>query len=399
MLVRRVGCVPMVQRIDYYALLSRAVEWLERDAYGTRGAIYDREHKALLKRLISSASPCSDADIAREERAFRDAIRRIEFPDEDVQAPRIPQRDPAAGAAWPGSARERARALRRELPQAPAEEPEPAPPPEAKRATRRFWGATRQETDRKPLGRREPAPESTWQDAPGWTGEERKSRSFVGLAAAYVLVTVIVLGAASLGYAYVAGALDLSWLALWPSQAAQSERAILYEGGQAGRNGQTAEGNAIWRTRMEPNGPDGKPEMVVTLAAEIPEQHIALTMSLSRVGDAGAGMSHLLELSFAKPEELPFGGISRISNIAMKGAETEAGESLVGTSINIAPGHFMFGLLGVADVVRQNVQRLRTQNWLDFTIIFASGAAYTLTIEKGASGERAINEAFASWAQ
>ena len=110
-------------------------------------------------------------------------------------------------------------------------------------------------------------------------------------------------------------------------------------------------------------------------------------------------MSHLLELRFAKPEELPFGGISRISNIAMKGAETEAGESLVGTSINIAPGQFMFGLLGVEDVVAQNVQRLRTQNWLDFTIIFASGAAYTLTVEKGASGERAFNEAFAKWGQ
>jgi hypothetical protein len=139
--------------------------------------------------------------------------------------------------------------------------------------------------------------------------------------------------------------------------------------------------------------------MVVTLEAEIPQQHIALTMSLSRVGDAGAGMSHLMELSFAKPAELPFGGISRISNVAMKGAETESGESLVGTSINIAPGHFMFGLLGVEDVVRQNVQRLRTQNWLDLNIIFASGAAYALTIEKGASGERAINEAFANWGQ
>jgi hypothetical protein len=391
----------MVQRVDYYTLLSRAVESLERDAYAARGAIYDREHKALLKRLISSSAPCSDADIAREEKAFRDAIRRIEFPDnefrdEGVQAPRTPQREPAAEAAWPSSARERARALRRELPQAPSE-PERAAPLEAKRETRRLWGgAAREETSRRSLGRLE-SPPSMQQDAPSWNGEVRKSRSFVRLAAVYMLIAAIVLGAAGLGYAYVAGAIDLTWLNLWPSQAAQSQRAILSEGGQAGRTGQPVEGKAIWRTRMEPNG--GKPDMVVTLDAEIPGQHIALTMSLSRVGDAGAGMSHLLELRFAKPEELPFGGISRISNIAMKGAETESGESLVGTSINIAPGHFMFGLLGVADVIRQNVQRLRTQNWMDFTIVFASGAAYTLTVEKGASGERALNEAFANWGQ
>jgi hypothetical protein len=71
----------------------------------------------------------------------------------------------------------------------------------------------------------------------------------------------------------------------------------------------------------------------------------------------------------------------------------------VGTSINIAPGQFMFGLLGVPDVVQQNVQRLRTQNWLDFALIFANGAPYTLSVEKGASGERAVNEALAQWGE
>jgi hypothetical protein len=59
----------------------------------------------------------------------------------------------------------------------------------------------------------------------------------------------------------------------------------------------------------------------------------------------------------------------------------------------------MFGLLGVEDVIKQNVQRLRTQGWLDLAIVFANGAPYTLTIEKGAAGERAINEALAKWGQ
>src|SRR6516162_93340 len=104
----------MVQRVDYYALLSRAVEELEPDAYAARGAIYDREHKALLKRLISSAAPCTDADIVREERAFRNAIRRIEFPDDQAPAPRTPERQVADNAAWPTSSRDRVRAQRRE---------------------------------------------------------------------------------------------------------------------------------------------------------------------------------------------------------------------------------------------------------------------------------------------
>src|SRR5215472_10974566 len=112
----------MVQRNDYYNFLSRALESLERDAYAARGAIYDREHRALLKRLIASAPPCTDEDIAREERAFRDAIRRIEFPHDDVPAARAPQAREPADASWPTSSRDRVRAQRREW---PAEPPQP----------------------------------------------------------------------------------------------------------------------------------------------------------------------------------------------------------------------------------------------------------------------------------
>src|SRR5580704_3002235 len=130
----------MVQRVDYFALLSRAVEPLERDAYAARGAIYDREHKALLKRLISSSAPCSDADIAREEQAFRDAVRRIEFPEDTVSPPRTPLREPPE-PPWPASGRERARALRRESPQL-TNAPERAPAPEAKRAAKGRWDWT-----------------------------------------------------------------------------------------------------------------------------------------------------------------------------------------------------------------------------------------------------------------
>jgi hypothetical protein len=393
----------MVLRVDYYTLLSRAVESLERDAYAARGAIYDREHKALLKRLISSNEPCTDADIMREEQAFRDAVRRIEFPDEMMQAaPRTPQREPVVEASWPATSREKARAQRRESLPEPANDPSGPKRPGGSR-----WDAAHADNGRRPSGRQSETADG--EDETGWPAEPQKSRSLLKLALAYVLVAGIVVGAGAVGYAYVVGAIDLtgltsgltSWLPSWPGTAAAppSQRAILTEGGQAGRTGTPVEGKAVWRTRMEPGGASGKADMVVTLDAEIPQQHIALNLTLSRVGDAGAGMSHLLELHFAKPEELPFGGIARITNIAMKGAETEAGESLVGTSINIAPGQFMFGLLGVEDVVRANVQRLRTQSWLGLTLVFGSGATYTLSIEKGAGGERAFNEAFAKWGQ
>jgi hypothetical protein len=84
----------MILNIDHFTPLSRAVASIDRDAYAARFAVYDREHKALLRRLATAAAPVSDADVAREEQAFREAIRRIEFGDEDDQPSLVPADEP-----------------------------------------------------------------------------------------------------------------------------------------------------------------------------------------------------------------------------------------------------------------------------------------------------------------
>jgi hypothetical protein len=403
----------MVQRVDYFTLLSRAVESLERDAYAARGAIYDREHKALLKRLISSVAPCTDEDIAREEQAFRNAVRRIEFPghehpparstrrevDDPVPVARSPQREPAE-AAWPSSSRDRVRAQRREV---RAEPPQPqdldveandgrrrrAPPFPQVAGEPRGAPLPQDELDR---GQAEPKP---------------RSRSLLRLTAAYLAVTALALGAGILGYAYLVGAVNVSWLNRWTwvtewtgvAAPSSSARAVLYEASQPGRTGARVEGKAVWGTRSEPNGPDGKLDTVLTLEVEIPDPHLMMSMVLSRNLEPGAGMSHLIELRFAKPQQLPFGGISKISNIAMRRTENEGGDALGGTGVDIAPGQFMFGLLGLQGLAQQNLQRLRNEGWLAISIVFANGAAYTLVVEKGAAGERVIDDVLAKWGQ
>jgi hypothetical protein len=89
----------MTLNVDHFTPLSRAVASIDRDAYAARFAIYDREHKALLRRLATAASPVSAADVAREEQAFRDAIRRIEFADEEHEPTLVPRDEPLAEAA------------------------------------------------------------------------------------------------------------------------------------------------------------------------------------------------------------------------------------------------------------------------------------------------------------
>jgi hypothetical protein len=234
----------MVQRVDYFTLLARAVESLERNAYAARGAIYDREHKALLKRLISSATPCTDADIAREERAFRDAIRRIEFPGDEVPATRSPQRE-TAGAAWPSSSRDRVRAQRREL---PGEPPQPQDLDLGRRGAPAYTQIAGEPRGRPPsLPRVEPNP--------GQSEHKPHPRSLLRLTAAYLMVAALLLGAGTIGYGYLVGAVSVSWLNRWTwltewtgfAAMSSSTRAVLYEASQLGRTasrGQSHLGNA-----------------------------------------------------------------------------------------------------------------------------------------------------------
>src|SRR5438477_12553634 len=79
------GSGPMASKIDYYTLLARAVASFARDSYAARGAIYDREHDAMLRRLAAADPPCSDAELVAEELAFRDAVKRIEFPQSEAR--------------------------------------------------------------------------------------------------------------------------------------------------------------------------------------------------------------------------------------------------------------------------------------------------------------------------
>lgn len=71
--------------VDHFTPLSLAVASIDRDAYAERFAIYDQAHKELLRRLATAAPPPSSAEIEREEQAFRNAVRRVEFADELAQ--------------------------------------------------------------------------------------------------------------------------------------------------------------------------------------------------------------------------------------------------------------------------------------------------------------------------
>ena len=63
---------------DYYPLISRAVNGLEKSTGENRRALYDRARGALVNQLRSVEPALDESDITRERLALEEAIRKIE---------------------------------------------------------------------------------------------------------------------------------------------------------------------------------------------------------------------------------------------------------------------------------------------------------------------------------
>src|SRR5262249_4451696 len=135
-----------------------------------------------------------------------------------------------------------------------------------------------------------------------------RRRPIFGRVAGRLVIAVMLLGLVALGYAQATGAVDVSgYLALldrlpslpslpgMPGVAVGSERASLREAGPSAASQPPAAGKATWRTRTDQSGSSGKPETVVQLDVQVPDQQIDLTVSFSRNAEADGGLSHLFE--------------------------------------------------------------------------------------------------------
>jgi hypothetical protein len=385
----------MPQKVNYYAMLTRAVATLERDAYGARGAVYDREHRAMLRRIALADPHYSEQEIAEEEQAFRDAIRRIEFPE---PVARVARSEPPEPRDLDSSRREeRTIAWREEREATPRRERdrERGPTLRESRWRREAEVEEEPEPEREQRGARIEPPKRVPQAEPEYEDEGPQGKPLLRRVVLFVQLAVLVGGVALLGYAFLKRDIDLSALFALPDALASSQRATLVETGAS--NAPPVVGKATWQLRTD-SSESGKSAALVVLDVQIPERQIALTMSISREAEGG-GMSHMFELQFARPEALPFGGISTVPKIVMKTSETDLGDDLIGTSIPVGGGTYLFGLLGTQDALSRNVQALKSRPWFGILINFAQGQKQILNIEKGAAGQKAINDALAKWGQ
>jgi hypothetical protein len=410
----------MALKVDYYNSLSRAVAGLARDSYAARGVVYDREHRAMMRRLLSMNPPCTAAEIEHEQRAFRTAIRSVEFGDEEIDIPLAPQREMPEEEALPAAElRANDPSALQSGPVAAQRETRPPPfPPKPGEAQGSGWPL--RAPDQGPLALQKPplaseAPtDAASPDALPYSpaGQDAavtllQRRPIAGRVFRRALLGLVLLGLGAWGYDALTGEIGLPFVsavgdnpiadtpppaappaAPAPSAAsAGTQQVVLFDGNRPDPNAAHFPGTASWRLRLQ-----NEPSPVVTLDVTVPGRKVTLTMTMRRE-PPGSAMTHLFEFRFLRDDKEPDPDIVNIASPFTTTAEMTRPNILVGQVVNVTPGVFLFGLSGEATARERNLRNLQDLPWIGIPIGYRNGVTGLLVVEKGVDGQRAISEA------
>jgi hypothetical protein len=243
-------------------------------------------------------------------------------------------------------------------------------------------------------------------DPPSSIDLRPRRRSVFGRVVRRALLAIVLLGLGLIAYDFMSGDVSLPKLATRARDSATSglsvatlpQQAVIFDSNPPNPDGPKAAGNAVWRMRTEPLNGQREGGAVLQFDLKIPDRHLTLAMSMRREVP-GSAMSHMVELRFLREDQQPDGDIDNIAPIVMTTVEQKEPAVLVGQVVKVTPGVFLFGLSGEAKDREQNERYLKEMTWLDIPIVYRNGFTGVLGIEKGVTGERAVNDAFGQWSK
>lgn len=172
--------------------------------------------------------------------------------------------------------------------------------------------------------------------------------------------------------------------------------ALLVEAPEEKSKVNTFLGTVVWRVDNVSTGPDKPLSSAVRAEIDIPEEKLQVAMTVQKNFDGTLPASHTMKLMFTVPQDSPLGNIKQISVLQMRREDFATGESLKGITVPVMENSFLVGLAR-GDAEASNLNLLRSRQWLDVPMVLANGHIAKLTFEKGPSGQRALDDAMASW--
>ncbi|MGQ0444509.1 MAG: hypothetical protein ACT4O2_05120 [Beijerinckiaceae bacterium] len=181
-----------------------------------------------------------------------------------------------------------------------------------------------------------------------------------------------------------------------PPIAVARRAALLVEAPDEPSKVKTFRGTVVWRVDNVSNGSNEPLRTAVRAEIDIPDEKLQAAMTIQKNFDGTLPASHTLKLMFAVPHDSPLGNIKQISVVQMRREDNATGEALKGITVPVTENSFLVGLAR-GDAEASNLDLLRSREWLDVPMVLDNGRIAKLTFEKGPSGQRALDDAMASW--
>jgi hypothetical protein len=152
----------------------------------------------------------------------------------------------------------------------------------------------------------------------------------------------------------------------------------------------------IWRLENVSTDSGQPPGTAVRADVDIPDDKLKASLEIQKNTDPSLSASHTITIVFTIASDSPTGGIKQISLPQLRSEDSPNGEALRGSLVPIMDNSFLIGL-NRGDAEAANIELIKQREWFDIPILLANGHVAKLTFEKNASGDRAVQDALASW--
>lgn len=172
-------------------------------------------------------------------------------------------------------------------------------------------------------------------------------------------------------------------------------QSLLLEASEDGRSGAVPfSGTVDWT--------EGKDELglpTIIGNASIPARNLGVQITIRKNTDPSLPASHLMEVNFDVSDSFVGGTIAELKGVLLKDRELVSGAPLVGASARVVGNSFLFALSASATDTTTNTEMLENRGWMDLAIVYGSGRAAIITLEKDEAAKTMFDTVFTAWAQ
>jgi hypothetical protein len=172
--------------------------------------------------------------------------------------------------------------------------------------------------------------------------------------------------------------------------------ALLVEAPEEPNKIKTYVGTVVWRLENVSTDSGQPPGTAVRADIDIPDDKLKASLEIQKNTDPSLSASHTITIVFTIASDSPTGSIKQISIPQLRSEDSPNGAALNGSLVPIMDNSFLIGL-NRGNAEGTNIELIKQREWFDIPILLVNGRVAKLTFEKNASGDRAIQDALASW--